>query len=1044
MKNGRWLLISAILLSLALPGTFFGQATSSAVSGVVRDKSQAVISGAAVVMTNVDTGARRQVETDAQGRYRVGEMQPGSYEISVTMAGFAKETRKGVVLAVGQEQALNFDLQVGAVEQEVTVTSAAPVVETTTASVSALVSQEQLRELPLNGRSFTDLITLQTGAVAPTNAAQATTNYGNGPQLSVAGARSDANNFMIDGTDMSGASNNTPGSAAGVQLGVDAIREYQVIASNPKAEYGRNAGAVINAVSRSGTNDWHGGVFEFLRNSALDARSFFDKGSAPPFRRNQFGATFGGPIKKEKTFFFLAFEGLRQSLSQTFVYNVPTEAARRGVLPAATVQLNPRIVPYLALYPLPNAGEIGGGVGQYITAVVQPTEDNYGSGRIDHNFSANDFFFGRYTVDRGHSNAASQFLSNFDLNTTNQYLTLQEDHIFSASMLNTVRAGFNRTQNLGLPEQVPGGEKLGYAPGQPIGTLIVTGAFSTLGPGPILQVDSVQTAFQYDDNLTYTRGAHTMKFGALAERFQWNSYKPTYIQGTVTFNNLQNFLLGGPTGFSSTLMLPQSDTYRGIRSTLLGFYGQDDYKVTPNLLLSYGLRWEFTTGMNEVQNKMSYMVRGPLVSNLNDIQRGSWENHKLNFQPRLGFNWSPGGNQKTAISGGIGIFHNQLLNNTQVSFRSQLPFYLRGAATNANASQTFPDLLALYKANNVQFLETRHFDYYNFKTPTLYRANVTVQRQLPGEMAVRVGYVGSIGRHLARRQQLNVFPQPVKLADGSLFFPPAPAPQVINPNFQGIEWMSSDVNSSYHALNTSLEKRFSRGLTFKVSYTWSKSLDDQSASESNYTGNQVDGQWSPDRTLDRGYSSFNVPQGFSANWVYELPVGSGKRFVNTGGVANVVLGGWQLGGIFTAQQGVPFTVTFSGTYPGYFFNAIRPNLKSGTDVNGLTGGPPEKYFNTSAFYVPAAGTLGNSQRNLLRGPGSTTLNFTASKYFPLGERFRLQFRGEFFNLLNHPNFQIPAANVFNNTAGTVTPTAGRITAITGTSRQIQFALKLNF
>jgi hypothetical protein len=306
---------------------------------------------------------------------------------------------------------------------------------------------------------------------------------------------------------------------------------------------------------------------------------------------------------------------------------------------------------------------------------------------------------------------------------------------------------------------------------------------------------------------------------------------------------------------------------------------------------------------------------------------------------------------------------------------------------------------------------------------------------------------------LARRQQLNVFPQPITLANGTLVFPcgptasaacPNPVPSVINPNFTGVEWMSSDVNSEYDALNVSLEKRFSRGLTFKASYTWSRSIDDQSASESNYTGNPVDGQWGPDRTLDRGQSSFNVPQAFVANWIYELPVGSGKKFLNSGGVTNAVLGGWQLGGIFTAQQGVPFTVSSSAAYPGYFFNANRPNIKAGIDVNSIVGGPPTRYFDPTVFTVPPAGTLGNAARNLLRGPGLTALNFSLNKFFSIGERLRLQFRAEIFNLLNHPNFQLPNSNVFTNVNGTISPNAGIITQIVGSSRQIQFGLKITF
>ncbi len=1058
MKATGQLFILSVLVSVAT-SLCLGQTSSSAISGVVKDASQAVVSGASIAATNVDTGITRSSQSDIQGRFRIGQVPPGTYQITVSMAGFSKETRRDVVLIVGQEASINFTLQVGTVEQEVDVSGAAPVVETTTAAVAAAVSQEQLRELPLNGRSFVDLVSLQAGANTPSTGQGRGPNYGSGAQLSVAGARTDANSFMLDGTDMNATSNNTPGSAAGVQLGVDTIREFQVITSNPKAEYGRNAGAIINAVTRSGTNEWHGSAFEFLRNKVLDARNFFDKQSVPPFKRNQFGVTFGGPIKRDKTFFFLGYEGLRQRLNDTHVWFVPTQQARQGIITDAnglvlrTVAVNPKMPPYLNLYPAPNGRNLGGGIGEFINDDSQPTGENYGSARIDHSFSSKDFFFSRYTTSRGESETVLNLLSNQVFDTSNHYWTAQEDHIFSATLLNTFRAGYNRSLTDVAATNVPGAPvSLGYVPGRPIGELGV-GGLSTLGPGGITALVQKQHAFQFEDNLTYTRGAHTMKFGAMAERFRWNTDQPAFIQGQIVFSNVDNLVQAGPTGTSATLLLPQSSTYRAIRSTLLGFYGQDDYRITPNLMLNFGLRWEFTTGLKENNGRLSWLRRGPLLSNNSDLVTGEmYQNRIRNFEPRIGFNWSLDNDQKTVLSGGFGVFHNQILHNAMVSYRAQLPFYFRGTFPNLNAVATFPDIQAMI-ASVASFRVTRHFDHDNFKTPTFYRFNLGIQRQLSGGMALRVAYVGATGFHMAREQNLNVFPAPVKQADGSLLFPcgpavsptcPNPVPQFINPNFDNIPFMTSDSNSEYSSMVVTLQKRFSQGLTFQTSYTYSKCIDDFSNSETNFVGLGRTAQYGPDRKLDRGRCLFNIPHSFVGNWVYELPFGVGKRWLNSGGVANGILGGWQIGGIVTLQQGVPFTVLSTAKYTGFAFSANRPNLKPGIDVNSLTGGPPDRFFDTSAFTVPAAGTLGNAARGLLLGPNLQTVNFTLSKTFSLTERTRLQFRSEYFNLFNRANFSIPNATVFTSPTAGVSPSAGRVTNTATSSRQIQFGLKLTF
>lgn len=1058
-------LLVAVMVNL--PQLLHSQATSSALSGSVRDATAAVIGGAEVTVVNTETGVTRTVQSNASGFYRAGDLIPGVYSITATMTGFNRNTRQDIVLLVGQELTVNFTLEIGTVEQEVVVTGEAPVVETTTSTVSTNVSQEQLRELPLNGRSFADLVTLNPGAVTPHIGQGRGANYGFSPQLSVAGARTDANSFRIDGTDLMDTRNQNPGSAAGVQLGVDTIREFQVVTTNGKAEYGRNAGAIVNAVSRSGTNEWHGSAFEFVRNNRMDARQFEDPGDAPPFKRNQFGATFGGPIRQDQTFFFVGYEGLRQRLNDTNVWRVPTAEGRQGIGlldPGETV--DPRIVPYLNLYPMPspNGRDFGDGTAELFEDRSQPTTENFLSGRIDHHISENDFLFGRYTISRANTTRVdNRLLSSAATSTSKQVLTLQEDHIFSPTLLNTFRVGFSRSLGAVTPTQLEGvPESLGFAPGVPIGTISADNV-TDLGPNGIGIVDDVQNTFQFEDNLTYTSGPHTMKFGAMAQRFQWNTDNPAFWQGDFNFESLEAMLLAGKgTGTDAQYRLPESSTNRGIRTWLLAFFAQDDWRVRPNLTLNLGIRWEFTTGMTEVNDQVAYLGADVYTATLDDLILGElWQNHIKNFEPRIGFNWAFGQDQLTALSGGFGIFHNQILHNSFVSFRSQLPFNFRASASNIDVSGYFPDIEAAIRDQNVQFRNTRHFDYENFKTPTFYRYNLTLQRQLPGEMALRVGYVGAIGRHLARRSAYNDYPIPVRGADGTLYFPPSSqAPQRPNPNFNRIEWMSSDVNSIYSSLVMNLQKRFSDGLTFQSSYTFSKSIDDYSQSETNFTGETgARGSYGQDRTLERARSVYNVPHVFVFNGIYQLPFGSGRPYMNTGGIADAILGGWQIGGILTLQQGLPFTVGSSIRDRGYLFRANRPNLNPGLDVNNLTSGSTagcagvtpgpvggrNLYFDPCAFSKPDPGTIGTAGRNLLIGPDLRNVNFTLSKSFQLGERTSLQFRSEFFNLFNRVQLRNPVARVFRSRGGAVDSRAGRISqSLDNSSREIQLGLKLTF
>ena len=1094
MSQHRSSVLAALIFLLASISAW-AQATGT-ISGTVTDQSGAVLVGAQVVIRNVATDLSRTVTTNAQGRYTAPALPSGDYIVNVTATGFQRYSRAGITLTVGRDAVVDMALQPGQVSQEVEVTGQPPLVETTSASLSGLVDSEKVRALPLNGRSFDQLIFLQPG-VNVASAAGNSPNQGRGVKFSVAGARLTSNFFMLDGTDINDSQNFTPGGAGGQLPGVEAIREFQVITHNASAEYGRSSGGIINAVSKSGTNQLHGDVYEFLRNSVFDSKNYFDDPNKPIplFIRNQYGAAVGGPIKKDKIFFFGNYEGLRERLNYTATGIVPDNNARAGKIvdpktgKVTTVQVNPDVVPYLNLIPQPTGGLVAPGLASFVDNRTQPAHIDYGTTKVDWNPTSKDSFFVRYTIDRStklRQDASDTVLGLFaeDEVHSNQYITLSETRVITDHTLNTARMGFNRSTldvNLFNQKNVP--SSLSFIPGQPFGHVSVSGMSA-----PSAVVNDPRSfhmnSFQPGDDLTMTRGKHVFKTGINFERFQWNTVSFNRIGGDYSFDSLQNFLLGAAK--SVVVPYPGSDPTRYIRALMFGSYFQDDWHVTRRLTINAGMRYELTTVPTETSGAMWFLTE-PWQTQITTTQPYKG-NHK-NFAPRLGFAYDLTGDGKTSIRGGYGIYYDQEVLNTFLNLfdRNPTPDLKHGWLTvTLQCSKTpcaqsvvpFPHPLQTALTASPGFT-LQDIDYNHFLTPYSQQYSLSIQRQLPSSMVATVSYVGSRAKHLLERYDANT-PVPIVLPGGvpcnpgaaSATNPVLPAGTLCTPSsakrpntaFADLQTRSNTGASYYDSLQVSVARAMTKGLQVQGVYTWAKAIDTSGGLFSEEADNAATGLSQPYNVFaDKGLANFDIRHNVVMNMTYQLPFGA-----NSSGAAAHLLKGWNIGSIAKLQGGVPFTVENSfnrsqNKLSGANF-ADRPNLiaadpnhTSGTSAgctigntivpSGTALGTTQHWFDPCVFAPQPLGTFGNSQRNSVIGPGFLDWDFMLGKNTSLGERRELQFRAEFFNILNHPDFEAPTKvyrQIFDS-AGNLSPTFGQLNApTTMSSRQIQFGLKFVF
>ena len=1054
----RALIVLGIVLLLQFTASSsVAQTVAGRIVGTIHDSTGAVIPGATVSAKSLETGAERTTVSDDSGGFNITSLPAGSYEVSASLAGFQKEVRSGITLTVGAAQRVDFTLNVGAPQQqEVLVTGEAPQVDTTTSTMSGLVAETTIRELPLNGRDWLQLGALQAGVLIglsknPDLGENVT--HGGGMFMSISGGRPTSNVFLVDGLVINDHANKSPGSALGVNLGVDSIREFSVLTSTYSAEYGRSSGGVINAITKGGTNMLHGTAFYFGRNSALDARNFFDQ-QLPPFRRHQFGGAVGGPIKTDKLFFFANYEGLRQFLSESFTSDTLSPNARNGILASGTtVRIDPRVAPYLALFPVPN-GRITGDTGKYVFGAGQLGVENYAIGRMDFLSTANTTIYGTYLFDTSHSTTPDAYNNRMIGDRgRHQRFTLSLQHVFSTALLNTFNVGFSRavgTGNLDASANRPvvTDKSLGFFPGQNSGSLSISElGLPTNTPGGLGSTggDSLwYTSPQFNDNLTWVKGRHNIRTGFSVEAIRDNIDVGHNPLGDWSFNSIQDFLTAVPSVFGSAV--PGKGAYRGVREKIFGLYVQDDLRVRSNLTLNLGVRYEPSTVLSEANNLTTNL------RNLTDAQQTTgqpmYKNPTLrNFAPRVGLAWDPRGDGKTSVRAGFGMFNVLPLPNLlSGNLNHTVPFYL-----NATVNATPQNPLSPYFPNQVQLSFDKGSGYYmQGDPPEAYKLqwNLNVERQIAGGLSITAGYVGSRGVHLPLRYgELNVVP-PFLLKttpDGHLLFPSG-TPQRVNPNFPLIPATLWNGYSVYHSGQLNVTQRFTHGVSFQGVYVWSKNIDVGSSEVNNNDNfNNAANPYGFKPSLNRGVADWDVPHHFALNAVWDLPNPSTHM-----AVPRFLLSGWEMGGIFTAQSGMPFTATISADRAGITTGTgngggQRPDYTPapGCSTNAINPGHPENYIKLQCFSFPAAGTLGNLGRNTLRAPGLEDFDFSLFKnHNLLDEKLKVQLRFEAFNVFNRTNLGARTASIINNRGAYVPGNAAIKAPTVTTSRQIQFGTKL--
>lgn len=986
MKTRRVLCLAAV--ALLLPAAAVAQVDRSRLNGQVLDETGASIPDATVVMQNPATGFQREATTGREGYFDFPAVPTGTYEVSVEKDGFTPAKSSGVVLAVGQTRTLNFRLQVGTVATQVEIQAEATPLEQATADLGSVVASRQIRDIPINGRNWSFLMALAPGAV----------NTGDGTQNSIRffGRYRDENYWTFDGVDATGIKDPRQEGRLRLVISIDAISEFKVNSSSYTAESGTGAGAQINLVSRSGTNSFHGGLFWFVRNDRFDARRPFDPSDNPDFRLNQYGGNLGGPVVRDRTFFFVNYEGLQQRLGQAAVNGlVPSALLRQRV-----AQTSPALGSVVSAYPAGQTATADPLVDRFTGVFRNRWEENAGTVRVDHRLNQNHLLFFRFNTTDGNFNDRRSGLLEYResfVRPTNA--TAQWQAVLSPRVVNDFKFGFNRSA---LTRPQTGVLREAFT---------IPGLTTTLASTAIYEKPNSWT---YSDNVSWQLGRHTLKFGGEARRIQLNAGDDGSV--SVRYASLDAFINNRVDRFEVAGVLPMF----GGRRTLWQGYVQDEWRALKNLTLSLGARYEYYTVMSEVNG------RGRVFDEIRCggfCPEGSpwYFADKNNLAPRFGFAW--GVSQKTVLRGGYGIYYGPGQQDDVTAAVDSEPERLQlTAAQRPGLAYPITPYFGEARSAGAQprALQRDRRDFYSQQW------SLSVQRELPASFVFQSAYVGNRGSKLFGRDRVNTF------IPGTKVRPLA--------GFADVDRKNNWSNNTFHGWQNSLQRNFSRGWLFQLQYMYSKAIDDNAGA-----GDGAEIMIATCRRCERAVSNFDIRHTTTINSVYELPFGPGRAFGPKAGFAGRLLEGWDLSGVFTARTGRPFSATLdraTADVPNGNARNQRPNLTGAglyPDVR-----TPDLWLNRAAFAAPARGTWGNAPRNLLRGPGLWQADVALNKRTRLGEQFSLDFRAEAFNVFNRAQFDSPVSNWSRADFGQIRSTANDGATGFGTSRMLQFMLRLSF
>jgi hypothetical protein len=1034
----RFACVLAVCLTGFSPAAY--AQTSGTLGGRVADTSGAVVPGVTILARHLERGVERVTVTDGDGRFVLAALPVGPYDVRAELSGFKPVVRQGVPLTVGEAVSIEFTLEVGAVAEAVNVVADASAVNTRTGELSYLVDERAIEQLPLNGRNYTDLAFLQPG-VTPFPFRDGGSVVAHGLGMSVNGQDPRANVYLLDGTLLNDMTNGPAGSAAGTALGTETVQEFRVETNAYGAEFGRMSGGQVNVITKSGSNVRRGTAYEFHRNDALDARNYFDTGDKPPFTRNQFGATLGGPVRQNRLFYFVGYEGLRENLGRTITSAVPDLNARAGRLPDPArpgqfldIGVHPAVAPYLAEYPLPNGASLGDGTALHAFQFDQRIDQNFVQGRIDFNLSPRSQAFARYTLDDADQRLPldyPQFPRAFV--SRNQFVTAELKQTYTGSLLATYRAGYSRTRvgqdvsaETTLPPFVPGRRFIGN---------IDVGGLQRFGTQSSVDVRFLQQVTSLQADVVWTRGRHLVRAGALAEHYGQDMVNPTFSLGTYSFANLRAFLENRPTSFIG--LTPTARFDRQWPFWLAGGYVQDEFRAHPRVTVTAGLRYEFMTLPIDRGGRDSALVTlTDRTAVTGQLYRGADYN---NLSPRFGVSWDATGDGRTAVRAGYGVYYATNSSQNLIVTVTNPPETPRVVYQNP----TFP-APPFERASGLSIRPVQ----WDVETPSIHVWNVNVQRELAGQTAVTFGYAGSRGLNLLRSNDLNTA-VPVTGADGRPFFPPGTPRQ--NTAWTTIEAKTSDGDSWYTAYIADVRRRFSNGWSLQVSYTWSDSEDTTQAST--FFSDATNGTTSAFPEFipgyNRGPSDFNVRHNLVANATWDLPCGRGR-----GGAAGALFGGWRLSTIATYRSGYPLTVFVQNNRSrsqwqpslGPGIGRDRPSYAPGFDAASAVTGNPAQWFNPQAFVLQPAGTFGNTGRGDFEGPDLRVVDLSLTKDVRPTTGTALELRVEVFNVFNRANFGVPNLVAFAGAADNEAPLGnfGRIRNTVTSARQVQLGVRLRF